>query len=93
MARGIAVPAFVFKRNVYGNNSGSGSIAAAVTGRRTTSAEYLAALHDVPVAEQLGGNKRTSFGGYFPGPLLGFFDSKHSGRRRSRYQFRQALTN
>jgi len=71
MARGIAVPAFVFKRNVYGNDSGSGSIAAAVTGRRTTSAEYLAALHDVPVAERLGATSIQASGATFLVPFLG----------------------
>ena len=71
MARGIAVPAFVFKRNIYGNDSGSGSIAAAVTGRRTTSAEYLAALHDVPVAEQLGATSVQASGATFLVPYLG----------------------
>ena len=71
MARGIAVPAFVFKRNVYGNDSGSGSIAAAVTGRRTTSAEYLAALHDLPVAERLGATSIQASGATFLVPFLG----------------------
>ena len=71
MARGIAVPAFVFKRNIYGNDSASGSIAAAVTGRRTTSAEYLAALHDVPVAEQLGATSVQASGATFLVPYLG----------------------
>lgn len=69
--RGITLPSFVMKRNVYGNDSSSGSIAGAVTGRRVTSAELLTALHDEPVAAQLGATMVQASGASFLVPFLG----------------------
>jgi hypothetical protein len=70
-ARGITLPEFVLKRNIYGNDAGSGSIAAAVTGRQTLAAPLLAALHDAPVAQQLGATMVQASGSTFLVPFLG----------------------
>ena len=53
----IVIPNFVLdaqKRAVYGNDSTSGSIDSAVTGRQTLAVGYQQALHVQPLAEQLG---------------------------------------
>lgn len=70
-ARGITLPEFVLKRNIYGNDSSSASVAAAVTGRQTLSAPLLAALHDAPVAQQLGATMVQASGSTFLVPFLG----------------------
>ena len=72
MARGISLPAFVLEqRSIYGVDSGSPDIAAAVTGQRTVSAQLLAALHDQPVAAQLGATMVQASGAHFLVPFLG----------------------
>lgn len=71
MARGIALPSFVFKRNLYGNDATSGSVAASVTGKQTISREYLSALHDEPVAQRLGATTVQASGATFLVPFLG----------------------
>mgnify|MGYP001346757294 CR=1 FL=1 len=70
---GITLPAFALKRsnNVYGNDAGSASIAGAVSGKTTVSSQLLAALHDVPVAEQLGATMVQASGTNFLVPFLG----------------------
>lgn len=70
-ARGITLPQFILKRNVYGNNASSGSVAAAVSGRQTLAAPMLAALHDQPVAQQLGATMVNASGATFLVPYLG----------------------
>jgi len=71
MARGISLPGFVLKRNIYGVDAGSADITAAVTGQRTVSAQMLAALQDAPVAEQLGATMVQASGAHFLVPFLG----------------------
>lgn len=60
-ARGnILVPSWMRTelRNVYGNDSGQSGIAANVAGRQTLSfGDTMTALHNVPMAEQLGAQK------------------------------------
>ena len=52
----VVIPDFVLKekRNVYGNNSGQSGIDANVSGRQTLANAYQVALHNQPLAEQLG---------------------------------------
>jgi hypothetical protein len=70
-ARGISIPGFVFKRNIYGVDATSGSIAAAVAGQQTLAGQLRTALHDAPVAEQLGATTLQAFGATFLVPYLG----------------------
>jgi HK97 family phage major capsid protein len=69
--RGITLPSFVFKRNVYGNDAASGSVAASVTGKQTLSTQLLTALHDQPVAQALGATMVQASGTSFLVPFLG----------------------
>lgn len=71
--RGITLPSFVMNRsnNVYGNDAGSASIAGAVSGKTTVSSQLLSALHDVPVAQQLGATMVQASGTNFLVPFLG----------------------
>lgn len=52
----VVIPDFVLQevRATYGNDSGSGSIDAAVTGRQTLAGAWSTALHVQPLAQQLG---------------------------------------
>jgi hypothetical protein len=53
----VVIPDFVLnanKRAVYGNDSGSGSIDSAVSGRQTLANNYQLAMHIQPLAQQLG---------------------------------------
>ena len=59
------------QRNIYGVDAGSSDITAAVTGQRTVSAQMLAALHDQPVAAQLGATMVQASGAHFLVPFLG----------------------
>ena len=72
MARGISLPSFMFeRRNIYGVDAASADITAAVSGQRTVSAQLLAALHDEPVAAQLGATMVQASGAHFLVPFLG----------------------
>jgi hypothetical protein len=70
-ARGISLPGFILKRNVYGVDGSSGSIAAAVSGLQTLAGPLRTALHDQPVAQQLGATVLQAFGATFLVPYLG----------------------
>lgn len=70
-ARGISLPGFIMKRNIYGVDATSGSIAAAVKGQQTIASQLLTALHDEPVAAQLGATMIQASGANFLVPYLG----------------------
>jgi hypothetical protein len=79
-ARGnVVLPAFMHKRNVYGNATGNG-VDVAVTGKQTLSAPMLTAHHGTPQLQQLGATVLDAQGaGTFLVPFLGRTDAASTG--------------